>query len=282
MDTTTTSSLQQPDLAAAINPQYLNDIANLRQSFDAAKPCRFLVLPNFLNQELADALHGNFPSIETLNVKRKSLNENKSEDYHFDRWHPAFTELRNVVKSDAFCKWMEEITGVEGLRTTTDSLGSGVHQGANGSYVDVHVDVNMNPQAGLWRRINLLIYLNKNWQPEYGGELELWNKEMTQCEARVPCEHNMAVIFYTDDNSPHGYAKIQVPEGETRKSFYTYFYTPLGEGFKYRDSRFVSRPDEPVAKKVATEIKESLKIRAKQFLKALGIRSLDFQDKNKD
>jgi hypothetical protein len=265
-----------------VNPKYWTQAAALRKDFDGAQPCRHLALPDFLSPELADSLYGNFPSLETLNVKRKSLNENKSEDYHFERWHPDFSKLREVVSSEAFCKWMEEVTGIEGLSTTNDSLGSGVHQGGQGSYVDVHVDVNMNPKAGLWRRINLLIYLNKNWKPEYGGALELWDKEMTKCEVSVPCVHNMAVIFYTDDNSPHGYAKIDVPEGETRKSFYTYFYTPLGEGFKYRDSRFVSRPDEALSKRMATEVKESIKIRAKQFLKALGIRSLDFQDKNKD
>jgi hypothetical protein len=265
-----------------IHPNYWNNAEQLSRDFDSATPCRHLALPNFLSQDLADSLYANFPLLDTLNVKRKSLNENKSEDYHFERWHSDFAKLREVVKSEAFCKWMEQVTGVEGLTTTMDSLGSGVHQGGPGSYVDVHVDVNMNPKAGLWRRINLLIYLNKNWKPEYGGELELWDKEMTKCEVKVPCIHNMAVIFYTDDNSPHGYAKINVPEGETRKSFYTYFYTPLGEGFKYRDSRFVPRPDEALGKKVATEVKETLKIKAKQFLKALGIRSLDFQDKNKD
>ncbi len=269
-------------LSEVINPDYLNNASELRQQFDTAKPCRYLALADFLNPDLADRLHANFPSIDTLNVKRKSLNEDKSEDYHFERWDPAFSTLRNVVKSQAFCDWMVAVTGIEDLRTTTDSLGSGVHQGKNGSYVDVHVDVNMNPKAGLWRRINLLIYLNKNWQPEYGGDLELWDKEMTSCEAKVPCSHNMAVIFYTDDNSPHGYSKINVPEGETRKSFYTYFYTPIGDGFKYRDSKFISRPDDKLSKKVATELKESIKIKAKQFLNALGIRSLDFQDKNKD
>lgn len=266
-----------------INPEYTSAeaIKKLRSDFDNAIPCRHLALDNFLSEEIADQLYANFPKIDSLNVKRKSLNEDKAEDYHFERWHPSFAQVREVVASQEFCDWMTKITGVEELRTTTDALGSGVHQGADGSYVDVHVDVNMNPKAGLWRKINLLIYLNKNWEEEYGGHLELWDKEMKVMHQRIAPSHNRAVIFYTDDNSPHGYSKIKVPEGETRKSFYTYYYTEIGEGFKYRDSKFVSRPDAPFAKKVATEAKESIKIRAKQFLKALGVRSLDFQDKNK-
>lgn len=266
-----------------INPEYTSEEgrAKLKQQYNTASPCKHLVLDNFLDQELADRLFSNFPSLESLNVKRKSLNENKAEDYHFERWDPSFSELREVVGSEDFYKWMRELTGIEGLKTTRDSLGSGVHQGGNNSYVDVHVDVNMNPEAGLWRRVNLLIYLNKEWKEEYGGHLELWDKEMKTMHHQVLPSHNRAIIFYTDDNSPHGVTKVTCPEGESRKSFYTYFYTEIGEGFKYRDSKFLSRPDDKLSKKVMTSTKESIKIKAKQFLQALGVKSLDFQDKNK-
>lgn len=266
-----------------INKTYTSDSAMeaLRQQFSAAVPCRHIVLDNFLDQDIADQLYENFPSINSLNVKRKSLNEDKAEDYHFDRWHPSFSEVRKSVNSDHFYKWIRKVTGVEGLVTTKDSLGSGVHQGADGSYVDVHIDVNLNPEAGLWRRVNLLIYLNKNWKDEYGGHLEIWDKEMKVMHQRIAPNHNRAVIFYTDENSPHGYSKINVPEGETRKSFYTYFYTEIGEGFRYSDSRFVSRPDDKLAKKLVTGTKEAIKINAKRILKNLGVKSLDFQDKNK-
>ena len=258
------------------------EVAELRSSFDNAQPCRHLVLPNFLDAALANELYEHFPAIDSLNVKRKSLNEDKSEDYHFERWHPSFSKLREVISSQYFAQWMSDVTGIEGLHTTDDSLGSGVHQGKDGSYVDVHIDVNMNPDKGLWRRINLLIYLNREWKAEYGGDLELWDKEMSRCEVKVPCDFNRAVIFYTDENSPHGYSKIHLPEGETRKSFYTYFYTPIGEGFRYSDSRFVSRPDDALGKRILTQIKESVKINAKRVLKKLGVQSLDFQDKNKN
>lgn len=269
-------------LDSIINPEYLSAEKQdeLATQFKYAVPYKHLVLENFFNEEVASKMFEQFPTVETLNVKRKSLNEDKSEDYHFERWDPVFTQVREVIKSEEWCKIMTKITGIDGLMTTTDSLGSGIHQGKNGSYVDVHIDVNMNPKANLWRRINLLVYLNKNWQPEYGGDLEIWDKEMTKCYDKVSPTFNRAVIFYTDDNSPHGYNKINVPEGESRKSFYTYYYTPIGEGFSYRDSKFLARPDDKMSKKVATSTKEAIKIRAKQFLKALGIKSLDFQDKN--
>jgi Rps23 Pro-64 3,4-dihydroxylase Tpa1-like proline 4-hydroxylase len=270
------------DIDKIFNPAYTSPdaVKALNEKFNTAQPYRYVVLENFLQEDVALAMYENFPKIEDLNVKRKSLNEDKSEDYHFERFHPVFSEVRAAINSAEFCKVMDGITGLQGLRTTLDALGSGVHQGKNGSYVDVHVDVNMNTVANLWRRINLLIYLNKNWQPEYGGDLEIWDREMTRCWNKVSPVFNRAVIFYTDDNSPHGYNKINVPEGESRKSFYTYYYTEPEANTTYRDSKFISRPDDALTRKLATSTKEAIKIRAKQFLKALGIRSLDFQDKN--
>ncbi|GCD79536.1 2OG-Fe(II) oxygenase [Schleiferia thermophila] len=266
--------------SAVINPEIMAKKELFKRQFAEGVPCRHVVIENFLIPEIADQLYEKFPPFETLNVKRKSINEDKAEDYHFERWDPVFGRVRDALQSEAFCIWLSEVTGVEGLRSTDDSLGSGLHQGKNGSFVDVHVDVNMNPEKGLWRRVNLLIYLNKNWKPEYGGDLELWDVAMQNCVKKIPPFHNVAVIFYTDDNSPHGYSKIHVPDYESRKSFYTYYYTSVGEGFSYRDSRFLPRPDESFLKKAVTTVKETLKINAKKILKTLGVKKLDFQDKN--
>jgi Rps23 Pro-64 3,4-dihydroxylase Tpa1-like proline 4-hydroxylase len=267
-----------------VNPEYLNEdkIKEIRQQFQSATPCKHIALPNFLLDDVANTLYENFPKLETLNVKRKSINENKSEEYHLDRYHQQFNELRDFLNSPEMYKWMEKITGTEGLSSTYDSLGSGVHQGGPGSFVDIHVDVNSNTAAKLHRRYNLLIYLNKHWKDEYGGALEFWDKDVKNCMSKVMPYFNQAAIMVTDETSYHGYAKINIPEGESRKSFYCYYYTPVGKDFVYRDSRFKTRPDEGMAKTAITEIKETIKINAKKFLKFIGVKSLDFQDKNKD
>ncbi len=76
----------------------------------------------------------------------------------------------------------------------------------------------------------MLIYLNQNWQPEYGGDLEMWDAKMTKCEKKVAPLFNRVVVFETNEISYHGYSKTTLPEGVTRKSFYTYFYTEIREG----------------------------------------------------
>lgn len=271
-----------PQIQEVINPVFLQDdkIKELRAQFENGNPCKHILLDDFFTQRVANDLFENFPSLDTLKVVRKSLNENKSEDYHFERWHPTFSEVRDVFISKEMSQFMSKLTGIDGLFTNTDPLGQGIHQGGVGSFLDVHIDVNVNVGKKLWRRINLLVYLNRNWKPEYGGDVELWNKDMTECVVKYPPLFNKAVIFLTDENSPHGYAKLNIPDGESRKSYYSYFFTPLEEGVKYEDSRFLSRPTDSVSKKVATTLKENVKIKVKQLLNFVGIKSLDFQDKN--
>lgn len=271
-----------PQIHEIINPAYLQEekIKELRAQFDSGIPCKHIVLDDFFTPRVAAELFENFPSLESLKVVRKSLNENKREDYHFERWHPTFSEVRDLLITEAMGEWMSKVTGIDGLFTNTDPLGQGIHQGGVGSFLDVHIDVNVNVAKKLWRRINLLVYLNRDWKPEYGGDVELWNKDMTECVVKYPPLYNKAVIFLTDENSPHGYSKLNIPEGESRKSYYAYFFTPMEEGVKYEDSRFLSRPSDSVGKKVATTLKENLKIKAKQLLSMLGVKSLDFQDKN--
>ncbi|MCB0540730.1 MAG: hypothetical protein KDE33_24655, partial [Bacteroidetes bacterium] len=110
-----------------INKKYTNpeNLKKLAEQFQNAQPCKHIMLENFFEEEFANTIHDNFPAFESLNVVRKSLNENKREDYHFERWHPAFAKLRDGMITDEVSKFMSTLTGIDGLFTNTDSLGQG-------------------------------------------------------------------------------------------------------------------------------------------------------------
>ncbi len=121
--------------------------------------------------------------------------------------------------------------------------------------------------------MNLLIYLNKDWKDEYGGNLELWNSDVTKLEKSYQPLFNRCVIFETNDISYHGYSKITVPEYITRKSVYAYYYTPLGDyAQKYHDTLFKARPQEGFVKKIKTDLKETVKNNVKRTLLKLGVK----------
>ena len=76
------------------------------------------------------------------------------------------------------------------------------------------------------RRINVLIYLNENWEEEYGGHFELWEKDKSKCIVRIPPIFNKMAIFSTTDFSWHGHPDpLTCPQGRSRKSLALYYYT---------------------------------------------------------
>jgi len=257
------------------NSTYLteNTRKDLRQSFDDAKPYRHLVLDNFLKEEVALETYENFPGVEALKTHWKGLNENKAEGSDFGVFHPVFSKIKEQMTTPEFYKWITDVTGIEDVFITDDQMGSGIHQGSNGSFLDIHIDFNIHHVKNVHRRLNLLIYLEKNWKDEYGGGLEMWNADMTNCDKTVMPDFNRCVIFETSEISYHGYSKITIPEGVTRKSFFAYFYTNEREGATgYHDTVFKARPTESKSKRVKTAVKENLKNKAKATLKKLGVK----------
>ena len=100
-----------------------------------------------------------------------------------------------------------------------------MHNTSNGGYLKMHADFNYNENLGLYRRLNLLIYLNTDWQDNYGGFLEIedTNKQFFK---KVKPDINTTVLFVTDDDSIHGHpVPMKLPDDVTRKSIALYYYT---------------------------------------------------------
>ncbi len=262
-----------------IQPKWFepNMVSELQQRYRSGKPYPHVAIDGFLDEKVADTLYENFPKLEAMKTHYDGINERKAEDSQFENYHPMFRALRDELYSRPFLQFLEQITGIENLTTCNGPLGSGTHQGGNGSYLDIHIDFNIHPTEPLHRRVNVLIFLNKFWKEEYGGKLEMWDATMTTCGAAHLPILNRCVIFETNDISYHGYSKISVPEGESRKSFYAYYYTPAPKKIKYHDTTFRTRPDEPMTKKAQTVVKETAKNFIKRQLKTFGL--IDFYNK---
>lgn len=259
-----------------INPDWLTESAKkqLRESFVNAQPYKHLVIDHFLKAEVAQDIFSQFPDYELFNKKYDGLNERKAEGSNFEDFAPIFTDLKKEVMSEPFCQWISDITGVENCFVTNDALGAGLHQGKAGSFLDVHIDFSMHHIANVYRRLNLLIFFNPDWQDAWNGHTELWNADMTECAKKVRPDFNRALIFQTTGKSYHGYGKISPPEHITRKSFYTYFYTnePGEQDGHYHDTVFKARPEEGTVKKIKTSVKEALKNTAKSVFKKIGLK----------
>ena len=245
-----------------LNPNIIEQKDSIKAQFAINRPFEHIVIDNFLPEHLANNLLANFPDVESMPKRYKALNENKSEFSELGQVHECFVDLKQYLASERFIEWLNEITGIEEELLEDDyNFGGGCHQGAKGSYLDVHADFNIHPKSKLHRRINLLIYFNKNWSEEDGGLLELWNENVSICEQKILPEFNRCVIFKTSEISFHGYDTVTCNEPNTRKSFAAYYYSktrPEPELFDEHTTIFKTRPNENVIKKSATKLRNKL------------------------
>jgi len=240
--------------------------------FSSKKPIRHLVIDNFLDEDFATTISTHFPAMAEMNTHYHGLNEKKSEHSDFAKLDVSFSQLHAALSSDMFIECLQRITCIAGLETIDDRLGYGLHQGGNNSFLDIHIDYNLHPIKKKYRKLNFILFFNQQWRPEWGGHLELWDEKVESCVQSLSPVFNRCVIFECSDISYHGYNRIAVPDGITRKSYYQYYFIPVEDPVSFHDTIFKPRPEESLSKKILTLGKDFSKNSAKRILLALGWR----------
>lgn len=145
-----------------------------------------------------------------------------------DPWSMGPTARRFLLdmNSSKFCGFLEKLTEISGLVPDPYYEGGGVHEINTDGFLKVHTDFNWNKKLKLDRRLNMLIYLNKDWDEAWGGDLELWDSKMTNRCINVSPSFNKTVIFSTTDFSYHGHPDpVKCPDTISRKSLALYYYS---------------------------------------------------------
>ena len=201
-----------------------------KKDFNAKVPFRYITFENFFKTDKADELLAAYPTINdgkwdsTTYVDQRNKFQ-KTEFEEGSNMDQAFKELN----SPEFLKWLEDLTDIEEPLIADEELfGGGLHQSIKGAFLNVHVDYNFHPKTKYHRRLNVLVYMNKDWKDEYEGNVEFWNftDDKKNKLASVAPHFNRCVIFETNEISYHGHPKpLNAPEGINRKSMATYYYT---------------------------------------------------------
>ena len=220
-----------------------------RESYATARPFPHIVMDDFLPGDVLDEVLDEFPALKQLDWETfDSALERKLATKDDSAMGEATRHLLAELNSAAFVDFLQRLTGVEGLVPDPHFIGGGLHQIERGGHLKVHADFNRHPGTGLERRLNVLIYLNRDWKEEYGGALELWSRDMRKCEVKILPLFNRCVVFSTTDTSFHGHPEpLSCPEGETRKSMALYYYSktrPRKERTDEHNTLFRARPGE--------------------------------------
>jgi hypothetical protein len=206
-----------------------DSVENLAARYKNAKPFPHILLDNIFPDAMLDSLINEQPSMD----RDKWVHEDNEHLQQFnlrsavDLGKTGY-QLSSFLNSAKFLYFLSELTGIWNLLPDPYLQGAGYHVIPHGGSFDVHADRNTAYETGLMRRLSLIIYLNKNWKHEYGGQLELWNTDASKCEAVVEPEFNRTIVFEITDTNFHGVpSPIAAPEGRTRNGFVVYYHTAV-------------------------------------------------------
>ena len=216
--------------------QYLNSAykdlkviaASRKADYSAASPFPHMSFPNFFDSAFLEQVLAEFPDLAARDtIRYNNPNEKKFASRGESDMGPRTLELIHFLNSAPFLEFLQELTSIEEtLLGDPYLIGGGLHEIKRGGLLKVHADFNKHSRTGLDRRLNVLVYLNKDWKEEYGGHFELWDRNMEHSVQKVLPVFNTMALFSTTDYSYHGHPDpLNCPEDRSRKSIALYYYS---------------------------------------------------------
>lgn len=231
---------------AVLNLTKIQDtFSNHASMYQNASPFPSIFLEDFIEEEAANKALDAFPKVQDEGwIHYVHVNEKKHGLNKRDLLPEPIREVIDAFNSKEFVAALSDFTGIPNLIADDMLEGGGLHQTQRGGFLNIHADFTVHPhKENLRRRVNLILYLNKDWKEEYGGDLELWDREMKACGVKIAPLFNRAVIFNTDETSYHGLPDpMTCPEDRTRKSIALYYFTEETSKPKLRTTDYQARP----------------------------------------
>jgi hypothetical protein len=239
------------DLSTLLDPRVLADADRHAAAFARREPFRHVVIDDFFAADYAAQLLADFPPFERGNARNEAGElGGKSTVERIRELGAPYAALDDLIQSRAFLDLVSRLTGVPDLLYDPHYFGGGTHENREGQDLDAHVDFNRHPLENWHRRLNLIVYLNHDWDDAWGGSLELHSDPRSRDDQvrLVTPLFNRCVIFETTEWSWHGFSRITLPDARkdlTRRSIALYFYTrerPVEELADTHSTIYVDRP----------------------------------------
>ncbi len=221
--------------------------AERRAEFASAEPFPHVVIDDFLDAATAAAIAAEFDVVDDGWIYYHHVNERKRGFNDAARMGPASRAAVAALNAPGFLDALRLLTAIDGLVADPDLDGGGLHEMHAGGFVNVHTDFLSHTIRRSWaRRVNVLVFLNRDWPAAYGGDLELWSPGAERCVRRIAPLFNRAVVFATTERALHGVpTPLACPADRARRSLALYYFTDEHRTRALRPTRYVPRPSDP-------------------------------------
>jgi Rps23 Pro-64 3,4-dihydroxylase Tpa1-like proline 4-hydroxylase len=208
------------------NPEH--DAGKLNEHYRAGDPFPNIVLDNFFDEWLINQVADELEVIEAAALCREDLPDQVQKLFQGDltKLPPATATALRYFNSPQACTYFAELTGIPNLLPDPSYIGGGVHITLPGGHLGVHADFNLHPVMQLHRRVNALLFLNREWQQDWGGQFEMWPTDLSEARRTVDPILNRLAVFSVTDKAFHGVPRtVACPPGRRRLSLALYYYT---------------------------------------------------------
>lgn len=243
------------------------NIASLREEFTSKKPFKYMVIDNFLPDNIAQELLAEFPNANSnlWNVGYDDSGQpvKLAKDNPFEKRMVAISDKNKFPEShrkifqyfdsQEFLSLLRKITNIDNLLVDTTGRHAGLRGMLDGSHQHIHSDAIIHPQTGLRKRLSAILYLNKEWKKSMGGFLEIWNDNMTECIRKISPDYNRLVVFECTEKSYHGVPEtIELEDKNTMRLslIFSYMSDPAGLKSSRKRAKFVARPTDSKDKEI--------------------------------
>ena len=212
------------------------DWFELQSKFFSTKPFNHVVMDNFFREDVALNIFNDMPGYDdNTDAKYDNAIEKKRTIQNWTKFSKNIYKAMSYLVDSEFTQLLKILTKHNDLVADYGLHGGGIHMHQSGDYLNTHLDYDIHPKLDMKRKLNLIVYLTPNWQPEWGGNLSLWSHNDSTGQPKelitsISPMFNRAVLFDTTQNSWHGVTEgINAPQGIYRKSLALYYLIPTDD-----------------------------------------------------
>lgn len=205
------------------------DIKTSKEQWDNAKPFNHIVIDNFLPEDIVEKVAEEFPHFDDkFWFEYSNPLEIKKACSDWNKFPPTIYQVFMQLLSENISEYLSLLTNCK-LQPDYGLHGGGLHTHKSGGKLNTHLDYSIHPKINLQRKVNIIVYVSKNWKTEWNGDLGLWShdditNQPKELVKKIDCIFNRAVIFDTTKNSWHGLpTPVTCPDNKSRNSLATYY-----------------------------------------------------------